>query len=898
PGLQGRDALAGHWQVRRKDLNTGAVTDITAGTAQQQVRGSSGGAYGAEISPDGRTLAFSRRIAGGTISYRGHQFGPRNALWLRDMETGAERVVMDPITVDNAEGIKTLRILPGYSWSPDGSEILITQGGKIRRLNVATGDVSTVPFRARVQRTISEMARADFRIDDAPFSPKFLRWHNASPDGSQVAFQTIGRVWIAPLDDSPTAGLPARLTTGEGPFEFSPSWSPDGQWIAYTTWDGGEGGHVWKTEVGGGAPQQLTTSPSEYAHPVWSPDGSFLVVTRGSGAAARNRSATQNPFWDLVRIPATGGAAERIVTLPGAGGLSGNRAQIARASFGPDDRIYYPAPLRSEDGPAAQALRSIRTDGSDERIHATIPFGDEFVISPDGARVAFQEGDNVFWAPLPPGGAGGDPVALKKTSAPLPVEALSTEGGLFPRWRSNEVVEFGSGNRFFVHNVESSTTDTTSIQMQVDQRIPSGTLALTGARIVTLDNRTVHETGAVVIEGARIACVGACDTSNATEVMDLSGKTIIPGFVDMHAHHYREHKGLIPRNDFESAIYLAYGVTTNLDNSMWSQNVFASAELIRAGEVVGPRTFSSGDPLYRGDGPRQNEITSYEVAEQNINRLASWGATAIKQYLQPKRDQRQWISDIARSKNLMVTSENNDIPYTLGMIMDGQTGFEHPLTYLPLYRDVSEFLGRAEATYSPTFVVGGIGPWNEEYFFGREEVWRSEKQQAWLPWRQVIPHMRRRWIRPDTDYSFPFIAQGMVDVIEAGGIGAIGSHGQAHGIGSHWEIWMAASAAGPMGALEVASLHGARFLGAEQDVGSIAVGKLADLIVLNSNPLDNIENTTDIHYVVKGGIVRDGMSLDEVWPNQTPYGEHWWVNPDAWRMDDRPVDVWDRPGNQ
>ncbi|MGI9629194.1 MAG: hypothetical protein ACR2QM_20390, partial [Longimicrobiales bacterium] len=245
PGLQGRDALAGHWQVRRKDLNTGAVTDITAGTAQQQVRGSSGGAYGAEISPDGRTLAFSRRIAGGTISYRGHQFGPRNALWLRDMETGTERVVMDPITVDNAEGIKTLRILPGYSWSPDGSEILITQGGKIRRLNVTTGDVTTIPFRARVQRTISEMARADFRIDDAPFSPSFLRWHNASPDGSQVAFQTIGRVWVAPLDGAPTAGPPARLTASDGAFEFSPSWSPDGQWIAYTTWDGGEGGHVW-----------------------------------------------------------------------------------------------------------------------------------------------------------------------------------------------------------------------------------------------------------------------------------------------------------------------------------------------------------------------------------------------------------------------------------------------------------------------------------------------------------------------------------------------------------------------------------------------------------------------------------------------------------------------------
>jgi hypothetical protein len=136
-----------------------------------------------------------------------------------------------------------------------------------------------------------------------------------------------------------------------------------------------------------------------------------------------------------------------------------------------------------------------------------------------------------------------------------------------------------------------------------------------------------------------------------------------------------------------------------------------------------------------------------------------------------------------------------------------------------------------------------------------------------------------------------------MDVIEAGGWGAIGSHGQAHGIGSHWEIWMVESATDPMTALEVASLHGAVFLGAERDIGSIEEGKLADLLVLNSNPLDDIRNTTDIMYVVQGGIVRDALTLDEAWPNQEPYGEHWWVDPDAWRMDNLPVDIWDR-GNR
>ena len=354
-------------------------------------------------------------------------------------------------------------------------------------------------------------------------------------------------------------------------------------------------------------------------------------------------------------------------------------------------------------------------------------------MSPGGNRVAFQEGDNVFWAPLPPGGTGGDPVALRKRGAPVPVTQLTTEGGLYPRWLDNDRLEFGSGQSFFIHDASTGETDTMSIRLSVDRVIPEGTLALTNARIVTLDDRAVHENATLLIDGSRISCVGACDTSGADRTMDMTGKTIVPGFIDMHAHHYREHKGLIPKRDFESAIYLAYGVTANLDNSMWSQNVFASAEMIRGGAVVGPRTYSTGDPMYRGDAARQNEISSYEVAEQNINRLASWGATALKQYLQPRRDQRQWVSDIARRKNLMVTSENNDIPYTIGMMMDGQTGFEHPMTYLPMYRDLSTFLGQAESTYSPTFVVGGIGPWNEEYFFAETEVWLDPSSVTGFP---------------------------------------------------------------------------------------------------------------------------------------------------------------------
>jgi hypothetical protein len=163
-----------------------------------------------------------------------------------------------------------------------------------------------------------------------------------------------------------------------------------------------------------------------------------------------------------------------------------------------------------------------------------------------------------------------------------------------------------------------------------------------------------------------------------------------------------------------------------------------------------------------------------------------------------------------------------------------------------------------------------------------------------MPWRELLPHTRRRMLRPVTDYSFPLIAQGLADIIAEGGYGSIGAHGQEHGIGSHWEVWMAASALGPMGALEVASLHGAHFLGMESELGSITAGKLADLVILNSNPLENIRHTTDIKFVMKGGVLYDGRSLDELWPEKKAFGEHYWVNKDAMMDDVRPIDYWDK----
>ncbi len=889
----GNDAVRGHRQIRRFEFGHGAQIDITAGTGDGAAagRGSSGGAFAPAISPDGRWLAFARQIPDGTASFKGHRFGPRVSMWLLDLETGAQRVLLDPIGM-------TLEV-PAYAWSKDGRSIVLSQGGGIRRVEVATGAVSTIAFNARVQRTISEMAYKEFRITDDPFTVKFARWPTLSPDGRRLAFQAVGRVWIqdqVSAANDASAAPPRRLTSDTRAHqEFAPAWSPDGQWLAYTTWDDTASGHLWKMAMRGGAPVRLTTVAAEYLHPVWSPDGREIALVRGGGATRGGRALTGNSYFDIVRVSANGGAVQFVAraALPaGQAPSSMARRAILAPSYGPDGRIFYPELKRlgaATTGQAQSVLVSVKPDGTDRREHIALPNADEIVASPDGKWFAFEEGDNVFVAALPWQGTGTEVISLNKRRGSLPVHAASLEGGLFPRWRGANVLEFGSGNRHYTYNVETKATDSSTITLTVPRRIPNGAVALTNARIVTLKGDEVIDRGAVVVQGSRITCVGTCQVPAGAQTIDATGKTIIPGFVDMHSHHYREHRGFRPLRDYEVAIYLAYGVTTSLDNSMWAQNIFPTAELIESGAMLGPRTFSSGDPLYRGDAARQNELGSFDVSRQNVARLMSWGAVSIKQYMQPRRDQRQWVSHAARQLGVNVTAEGGDLWYNLSMIMDGQTGFEHPIDAIPVYSDVAKFLGQAKAHYSPTLVVGGPSPWNIEYFYGERDIWKDPKQQRWMPWRNLFGHLRTRTLRPATDYSYPLIAQGLSDIIAEGGYGAIGSHGEHHGLAPHWEVWMAASALGNLGALKVASLHGAHFLGAQQDLGSIEAGKLGDLIVLNANPLDNIRNTLDMRYVMKGGVLFDAETLDEIWPERKAFGPYYWHDASALKADDLPL---------
>jgi imidazolonepropionase-like amidohydrolase len=297
--------------------------------------------------------------------------------------------------------------------------------------------------------------------------------------------------------------------------------------------------------------------------------------------------------------------------------------------------------------------------------------------------------------------------------------------------------------------------------------------------------------------------------------------------------------------------------------------------LVDAGEMVGSRIWATGFPLTSNNV----RVDSYEDALNVVRRYKNQGVHSIKQYLQPRRIQRQWILQAARAEGINVTNEGAaDLRMDISMAVDGFTGLEHSIGQVPLYKDVVRVLADARIAYTPTLTVAYGAPSGDGYFRARTDLHADPKTAYFTPAEVLTRQVRRRPMIVEEDYNFPDIARGVRDVVRAGGLAGLGSHGQQDGIAAHWELWMLQS--GDMTnheALQIATVIGAESIGYRRDLGSIEVGKLADLIVLNSNPLDDIRNSVDIRYVIKNGELYNADTLDRVWPSPRPFPKPYWV---------------------
>ncbi len=865
-----------------------------------------GGACCPTPSPDGKLIAFVRRVRFQTC------------LFLRDIASGREWSISDKLDRDMQETWAVHGVYPRMAWTPDGKSLVFWAGGKIQRIDVSTRQAAEIPFHVKATQKVFDALRFPVQVHPEEFDVKVLRWVQVSPSGDKVVYQALGHLYVADVaagsnaaqgssslrDENPSQqsdktplpqsdesrsprsgelpmlkGEPRRLTKQDDHFEFYPSFSRDGKWIVFTTWKDGAYGSVKMVPSVGGLGRTLTPEPGHYVEPTFTPDGNHVVFRKISGDLLRGQLWARDPGVYVIGIDGNG---LKLVTKKGTDPM-----------FGASGERVFLTQVESKDDKDRRMLISIELDGSDERTHLVSENAVEYRVSPDEQWVAWVEKFNVYVAPFV---RTGKEVEIGPKSKALPIARVSRDAGLFLHWSGDSTkMHWAYGPELFTRDLTEAfafvpgapeklpEAPTAGVNIAFKQKsdIPESKLAFTGARIITMNGDEVIENGVIVVDRNRITAVGSAAQVQLpadAKKIDATGCTIMPGMIDVHAHGPQGSEGFTPQQNWSHYANLAFGVTTIHDPSNDTYTIFSAAELARAGMIVSPRTFSTGTILYGAAGAFKADVDSLDDAKSHLRRMQAIGAISVKSYNQPRRDQRQQVIAAAHELGMMVVPEGGSLyMHNMTMILDGHTGVEHNIPVARAYNDALTLWSSSSTGYTPTLVVCYGGMSGEFYWYQHTDVWANARLTSFVPREIVDPRSRRRQMAPEEEYNHIRASQVCKALTDRGVKVNLGAHGQLAGLGAHWELWMFVQGGmTPMQALRSVTLNGAHYVGLDADLGSLQPGKLADFIVLEKNPLDDIRNSESIRQTVLNGRLYDAKTMNEISPQERPRGKFFW----------------------
>ena len=828
-----KDPNAGIYAIERLDRKTGEIERILSG---------SGGAVAPSPSPDGRHLAFVRRIRG------------KSHMMVMDLQDQSVRSLFDGLDRDMQETWAIHGVYPRFDWTPDSKSLVFWAQGKLWSMGLEADAPTNIPFQVNDTREIREAVRFPVEVAPDKFQVRALRHSHQSPSGGRTIFEALGKLWFQSGE-----GAPQRLTSATEGREGHPTYLSESE-VLYTRWSDAELGSI---RLSSGGTDKVLEENGRFAQPAISPDRRYLVYQKlGKQSMFDPRYTSESGLYlkDLVT-----GESRRLES-------SGSYPHFTNSS----DVVYF------NKGYNPTMLVRLDLKSGQSQVVCKGESVTHYLLSPDEKTLAFQDAFDLYTAPFVP---TGRTQSLSGNSKNLPVSKVSGElGCYFPSWSGGGVLNWNVGPHIWTWSPRTKSTSKRTVSFEKEPARPgSGSVvALKGGRVVTMRGDEVIEQGTVLVKDDRIVAVGKdseVDIPAGAYLVDCQGKTVLPGLVDVHWHGSFSDGGTFPEVNYTGLSSLSFGVTTLHDPSNDTASVFTAREMQMAGQLLAPRIFSTGTILYGAKAPGYYaQVNSLKDALGHLRRLKSWGAVSVKSYNQPRREQRQQVLEAARQTQMMVVPEGGSLfQHNMSMVLDGHTGVEHALPVAKLYDDVVSLWSQTKVGYTPTLGVAYGGVWGENYWYVKTDVWDDERLNRFVPREVIDPAARRRIQAPDDEYNHINAARGAQALREKGVLVNLGAHGQREGLAAHWELWMLEQGGmTPHEALRCGTLNGARYLGMDKDIGSLQPGKLADLIVVDGNPLQDIRKSKLVDVTVLGGKVYESATMRQLGPEPAEEPRLWW----------------------
>jgi len=789
--------------------------------AERLIAASEGAVAAPMFSPDGSTVAFSV-IANG-----------RSRLVLK-ATGGAERNIADP-----DEDVFPFR----PQWvSP--SEVLYTADGKIKRRSVAGGAARVVELTADISFARSEFTPKPRAFDLAGPQPVRGIMHPAvSPDGTRVAFAALGDLWLMPV------GGAAQRLTHDAALDTDPAWSPDGRSLAFSS-DRDGVMNLWIRDVQSGADRQLTRLKAAAMQASWSPDGS--------------RIAFSDPEGQIQIVDIQSGAVTR---------AHEHLNEAGRASWSPDGRALVVSSLkvystRFREG-TNQVLR-VSLDGQPDRWfdpmpHKSIGMREDYgpVWSPDGTQMAaIVDGLLTVWPVAHDGTPQGPPRALSTELSGSPTWTGDSRRLLYQSGDRLKMVEVASGK--IVQEIDPHLTWTPSANTTRTTTIHAGRAwdGLTDTLRTDVD---------IVVDGRRIRSVEPhSDSRHIGELVDASDQTVIPGLIEIHTHLSKDYGEALGR------AFLAWGITTVRNPATNSYETFESREAYESDVRIGPRLFTTGEPF---DGtrvyyPGGTSLDDTGQLPRVLGHAKDFGFDFVKTYVRLPDQMQKRIIEEAHGMGMPVTS--HELYPAVAFGADGvehirgtsRRGYSPKISGLSRsYRDVIDLLTASKMTLTPTIgIQGGFRlqtmrdpSWIDDariqkmYPASVAQRWRDQTRTPAAP-AQIDEAARLVTPQERTVYQ----------VVKGGGRVTAGTDAPINPYGLSLLMELENYVAGgltPVEVLRTATRVPAEAMGVGNQLGSIERGKLADLVIVDGNPLANIRDLRRVKRVMKDGRLYDLDSL-------------------------------------